>query len=249
VNRGPLISILTACRNAAAHLGDLLESLDAQSFRDFEHVVIDGASTDGTVDLLRRCARPNTVWRSEPDDGISDAFNKAVLASSGRLILFMGADDRLAGPSVLGDVASALPRFREPYFFYGDVEYEYGAHVRRVARNYSALRFRWFSCIPHQAMFLDRWFFDRFGLFDLTYRRAMDYEHTARFIKRHRPQYLPLVVSVMRREGVSSDPMPTHREMDRARREHRLCTSLEIRTTPWMLGIKSLVDRVKGKPW
>lgn len=246
----PSLSIITATRNAASELSRTLASLQAQDCRDFEHVVVDGASTDGTRDILGQSGSGMTRWVSEPDAGISDAFNKGVRMANGRLLLFLGAGDRLADPGVVGRVLQFAATARTPCFFYGDVLYDYGTARRRVHRNYRWARFRRYSCIPHQAMFLDRWFFGKYGLFDTAIRRTMDYEHTARFIREHPPQYLPSIIAIMPRTGVSTDVLPTHDEMDVVRRRHRLATETEIRLSRHVLHLKILVQRtIFGRPW
>lgn len=247
---GPLFSILTVVRNASQALPRTLASVANQTFRGCEHLVIDGGSTDGTADWIRQHSAELAYWVSEPDLGISDAFNKAVAAAKGRLILFLGAGDCLVHTRVLEEVAGRLPDFGAPYFFYGDVEYAYRRRIRTVRRNYTFRRFCRYSCIPHQAMFLDRWFFAHYGLFDLNFKRTMDYEHTARFIREHPPQYLPLTIARMPRDGVSTNPMPTHDEMDRVRRRHRLATEPEIRWSRCILHMKLLVQRhLIGGAW
>jgi len=246
---GPLFSIITASWNSAAHIEESLRSVEAQTFRDFEHVVIDGGSTDGTTDILHRHAAALSLWVSERDEGISDAFNKGVMASKGRLLFFLGSDDCLADERVLDRVAGAMRAFREPYFFYGDINYVYHRHVRRIHRNYTYRRFCRYSCIPHQAMFLDRAFFDAHGLFSIDYRRAMDYEHTARFIKEREPEYMDIVVSSMRRYGAASDPWLAHAEMDAVRLKYGLASRPAILATRVILLGKMLVSRCFRLDW
>lgn len=105
----PTISIITVTYNAAAKFGDLLTSLRAQTDRDFEWVVVDGASTDGTVELLENAADVVTRFVSEPDCGIYDAMNKAVRMASGDYYLVCGADDLLS-PTAIADYRSAAAR-------------------------------------------------------------------------------------------------------------------------------------------
>jgi glycosyltransferase involved in cell wall biosynthesis len=114
----PLISIVTVTRHSAADLPACLDSVAAQEGADFEHRVVDGASTDGTADLLRARDDPRLHWISEPDRGIYDAMAKAVRLAKGRWIYFLGADDRLR-PGVLREMAAHL---KEPNtLYYGDV--------------------------------------------------------------------------------------------------------------------------------
>ena len=102
----PFFSIITASFDAASTIRQTLESVRDQSFRDFEHVVIDGGSTDGTVDILREFDL--TYWHSEPDGGIADAMNKGVEKVTGKYVLFLHADDYLPDLAALQRCADNL---------------------------------------------------------------------------------------------------------------------------------------------
>ncbi len=114
----PLISVVTVTRNSADHLAGCLDSVAAQEGAAFEHWVVDGASTDGTVEMLRARNDPHLQWISEPDAGIYDAMAKAVRRAAGPWIYFLGADDRLR-PGALGEMAGHLQEANTLY--YGDV--------------------------------------------------------------------------------------------------------------------------------
>ena len=214
----PFFTIVTATRNAAATLPSTLDSVSGQSYAAVEHIVVDGASTDGTQDLLRGRGGARLRWISEPDRNIAHAFNKGVEMAAGNVLLFLGADDRLADDRVLEDVAESLRALPRPWVVYGDCRFEYPGGVSRLVRqNFSAARFRRFCCLPHQATLVDRELFRQFGLFDESFGIAMDYDHLARFIDRHPPVYLPRLISAMSRGGVSTQAARAHREMNRVR--------------------------------
>jgi glycosyltransferase involved in cell wall biosynthesis len=248
-SKKPLISIITAVRNGADHFEQTVISIESQDFRDFEFIVIDGGSTDGTLDIIERHSRSISYHVSEKDRGISDAFNKGVTAARGRVVLFLGCDDYLHDPGALGRVAEAMKDLKEPFFFYGDVNYVYADKTKRIRRNYSFRKFCQYDCLPHQAMFLDRCFFETYGLFDLNHHRAMDYEHTARFIKRFRPEYIDVLVADMRRFGVSSDPIKAHDEMDAVRLKYGLASRREIAVSRVVLRAKMAVAKLFGMNW
>jgi glycosyltransferase involved in cell wall biosynthesis len=113
----PLVSIITVVLNAADTLEPTILSVLRQDFDDLEYVIIDGGSTDGSLDIIRRYESELHYWLSEPDSGLYDAMNKGVRASKGRWILFLGADDVLVNS--LRDIASELTDERTVY--YGDV--------------------------------------------------------------------------------------------------------------------------------
>lgn len=103
---GPLISIITITYNAAPVIRPTLESLNAQTFRDFEHLVIDGASKDDTVSIVSEMC-PDSIIRSEPDRGLYDAMNKGLRAAKGKYLLFLNAGDALHTPDTLQQYAEA----------------------------------------------------------------------------------------------------------------------------------------------
>lgn len=196
----PLISVVTVTRNSAAHLSGCLDSVAAQAGADFEHWVVDGASTDGTVNLLRERNDPRLHWISEPDSGIYDAMNKAVRLAQGQWMLFLGADDRLR-PGVLREVATRLRRPDTVY--YGNV-WKTGRGKRDAGR-FSRVRLA-LRNICQQGMFYPQSVFDAHA-FDLRYAIQADWVlnmacwNDARF----RFEYMPILVADYNDEsGVSS---------------------------------------------
>jgi len=123
----PLISIITATYNAGKHLPKLIESIKAQTDRDFEWVVADGASTDDTLELLRQVEGVSMVVDSRPDCGIYDAFNRGIGIAKGKYYLVVGADDRLFADAVAKYRAEVV-RFGEPDLVIGSVQF--GESVR-----------------------------------------------------------------------------------------------------------------------
>jgi len=244
-----LISIITAVRNGKEHIQQTIQSVASQDFRDFEHLIIDGGSTDGTLGIIQQHLNGIAYHVSEPDKGISDAFNKGVLAARGSVILFLGSDDYLHDNSVLNRVATAMKSLKKPYFFYGNLEYIYKNKVKTIRRNYNYRKFCRYDCLPHQAMFLDRFFFDRYGPFDLNYKYAMDYEHTARFISDYEPEYIDVMISGMRRHGVSSRPIEAHDEMDRVRIKYGLASRFDVAVSRVVLYGKLAIARLLNLNW
>ena len=221
VSNQPEFAIITACLNVEQYIVQCLDSVQCQKYPAVTHTIIDGGSSDRTIDLIKQ--RDNLhYWHSKRDKGIADAFNQGMENAKGNVILFLGADDYFVDQNVLLECAAFLQDIPRPWFVYGDVLYKYEKTQRRVQQNFSWRRFKLYSCIPHQAMFVDRWFFEQYGNFDLSYRISMDYEHTARFIRDYPPIYWQRLVSVMRRSGVSSNPLPAHREMERVKRSYDL---------------------------
>ena len=173
-------SIITVTRNAARHIGACLDSVAAQTHLKIEHLVIDGASTDGTQDIVAHQIRRPAFLVSEPDCGIYSAMNKGLARATGDYILFLGADDFLFDKAVLADVAAFLTAQGFPDVIYGDIETRAPSGRRgiyRAPRPADALDVMICGCLPHQATFAHRRvFFDRVGLFDTRYRVQADYD-------------------------------------------------------------------------
>jgi glycosyltransferase involved in cell wall biosynthesis len=248
-DREVIISVIIASMNCAECLPNALDSLRSQKGDGFECIVIDGGSTDGTVDVIKSNEDLITHWVSEVDAGIADAFNKGVRLAKGSLVYFLGADDVLHDENVFRDVIKALPSLAKPYFFYGDILYSYKKDSKLIRQNFSARKFRKYNCIPHQAMFLDREFFQQYGLFDTDYRYAMDYEHISRFIDFRSPEYINRVIAEMRRYGRSSDVLPVHAEMDRVRLSLGYVSPKRLVLERFILRVKMAAAHLFGLDW
>jgi glycosyltransferase involved in cell wall biosynthesis len=210
---GPLVTVVTAVRNGATTLGRCLESVAGQGYPDVEHVVVDGASTDGTVDVLRAHARPGLRWTSEPDGGIYDAMNKGIARARGAWIHFLGADDALAAPDVLERVAPALRSGAA--LVYGDVRHPTGLRFRsRVGP-----RLLVGNTVHHQGAFYAARVFDGWR-YDTSLRVVADYELNLRLYRAGAPCVrADVVVAECGDTGASNVRVwQAFREMNRVRR-------------------------------
>jgi len=202
----PQVSIVTITLNAARTIERTITSVQTQSFSSIEHVLVDGGSTDGTLDIIRRMARPRDFWISEKDRGISDAFNKGVAMARGRLILILNADDWLSRDQIARSV-KALEKsamdfvFGDLIFYEGDLSlfrYRGDPHYAKVIRR------RW-PAVGHPTLLATKACFERVGLFDPAYRNAMDYDWLLRLhCAGSRGEYCADVVAHMTHDGVSN---------------------------------------------
>lgn len=204
------ISLITATYNCKDTVTNCLASVAEQSRVDVEHVVVDGASTDGTLDVLQAHRDAIAVLVSEPDGGIYDALNKGIARSSGDVVGLLHADDLYADSEVLARVAEA---FADPEVdaVYGNLVYVSKSDPSRVIRywragEFSLARLRWGWMPPHPTLFLRRPLYERFGLFDTRYRIAADYDLMLRVLSQlsGKVVYLPEVLVRMRMGGVSN---------------------------------------------
>lgn len=172
-NRQPAITIVSACLNSAATLARSLDSTVSQDYRPLEVIVIDGGSTDGTLEILLRQPPDQVRFVSEPDEGISDAFNKGIRLSRGEYIGILAADDWYE-PGAVRKMVDALETSGADVA-HGALQYwQDGKRSARVMGDHGHLRRRMSIC--HPTVFVRRDCFDRFGFFRLDYRYAMDYE-------------------------------------------------------------------------
>lgn len=204
------ISVITATYNRVQSLEQAVRSVQAQTWPAVEHVLVDGASTDGSPELLRRLVRPGDRLVSEPDRGIYDALNKGLRLATGDVVGFMHSDDFFAADTVLAQVAAA---FADPGVdaVYGDLDYVAKDAPDRIVR-------RWRSCdydpallgrgwMPaHPTLYLRRRVIERWGGFDTQFRIAADYDAILRYFGqgRVRAVYLPVVMVKMRLGGESN---------------------------------------------
>lgn len=169
-------SIVTVCWNSAAVLSRAMESLRVQTCRDYEWVVVDGASTDSTMEVVRSFDAAPVVSVSEPDKGIYDAMNKGVQMAQGEYVFFLNSDDALHDPDVLADMAHAMDMQPDADLLYGNVVYTYPD--RRVLRTFAHIDSHSLLVedLCHQAAFARRSLFDRVGTFDCRFRINADYD-------------------------------------------------------------------------
>jgi len=204
------ISVVTAVWNRAGTIGAAIESVQQQTYGNVEHVIQDGGSTDGTLDIVRKMATPATALVSERDSGIYDAINRGILRASGDVIGLMHSDDFFATASVLEHVAQA---FTDPDIdgVYGDLDYVSADDTSHVIRHWRSgvyeprkLARGWMP--PHPTLYLRRQVFDQWGLYDPSFRIAADYDAMLRYLAkgRIRVAYIPEVMVKMRMGGASN---------------------------------------------
>ena len=204
------ISVVTAVYNRAATIAQAIESVQAQSWASREHVIQDGRSTDGTLEIVRRMADADTRIFSEPDNGLYDAINRGISNATGDVIGLMHSDDFFATPRALEMIASALEN-PDVDGAYGDLQYVSASDPARVIRHWRAgeyaphrLRKGWMP--PHPTLYLRREVFERWGLYDTRYAIAADYDAMLRYLVKGgiRLAYVPEVLVKMRIGGESN---------------------------------------------
>jgi glycosyltransferase len=210
----PRLSLVTACFNSVQTLPDTLDSVRVQGGADFEHILVDGGSQDGTRALIEaECARPGsriTRWRSERDGGIFDALNKGIGLAAGDVLGFLHADDVLADPYILQKVVKCFSD-ASVAAVYGDLLYVRREDTNRVVRYWKAGEFSFRELArgwmpPHPTLYVRRSWYAANGGFDTSYRIASDYDLMLRLLAAPggRVVYLPEVIVRMRLGGNSN---------------------------------------------
>jgi glycosyltransferase involved in cell wall biosynthesis len=208
----PLVSIIIACLNDLKHLPKAVDSVLDQSFTDIELIIMDGASKDGTPDYLKTLSDPRVTWRSERDDGLTQAWNKAVGLAQGNWLLFLGADDYIWDRDVIARAAPYLKDSNANLAF-GNVNIvaEHSDDVVQTAdfdrdMLLAQLRGPKGLGLPHQGFFHNGRAFDT-GLFDASFRLAADYEFISRYSATSDFLFLPIgPVAAFRMGGLTTNP-------------------------------------------
>jgi glycosyltransferase involved in cell wall biosynthesis len=175
----PLVSVITVVHNGEKHLEQAILSVLGQTYDNVEYIIVDGGSTDGTIDIIRKFDDRIDYWISEPDKGISDAMNKGILFSNGDLIAHLHADDYYADFSVISSVCSEYLRHPDALWLTGGIEIVDGNGniLQEIpVRKYSYRKLIHGNSILHPATFVTRRAFEKAGQFNEEYRYAMDYD-------------------------------------------------------------------------
>jgi glycosyltransferase involved in cell wall biosynthesis len=233
----PKVSIITVCYQSANTIFDTLESVKSQTYNNIEHIIIDGGSDDGTMDVVANYRDSLGPVISEPDQGLYDAMNKGIRMSSGDIIGILNSDDFFECSQVIETVVAAFQETPSLDIVFGDVVFVTPPDLEAVTRFYSAghfrpwkLRFGWMP--PHPATFVRRRVYEQFGEYRLDMKIAADYEMFVRWLGNAKVNYrwLDLVVVRMRAGGVSTSGLKSslilNREIVRACRENGIYTNL-----------------------
>lgn len=213
MNTEQKISIVTISFNSAGTIADTIESVLNQTYPNLEYIIVDGASTDGTVDIIRNSeARFNgrLKWISEPDKGLYDAMNKGIRMATGHLVGILNSDDFYHRANSIEIIAKEFTDKRLKAVF-ADVRFVAPDNLDKTVRYYSSAkfsprRFRFGFMPAHPTFFTYKKYFDKFGYYQTDYVMAADYELLIRFLYVHKLKYkyLPIDLLKMRQGGRST---------------------------------------------
>ncbi len=204
------VSIITATYNSSETIVDTLKSLEQQSYPDIEYIIIDGASKDNTLEVVRQnCTRVSKII-SEPDKGIYDALNKGIQAATGDVIGFLHSDDLFAYPDAVADIVATLEK-NQSQAAYADLAYVSKDDTDKMVRLWTSGDYQrnkmlsgWMP--PHPTFYMKRELYQSLGQFDLGFKIAADYDSLLRYLWSNKVSmsYLPKVLIKMRVGGASN---------------------------------------------
>lgn len=237
------ISIITVTHNVANTLEDCFHSIERQDI-DVEHILIDGASTDTTIEIINKYRDKISFFISEPDNGIYDAMNKGLVHATGNIIGILNADDFYPSDNVLKKVIGTLDN-PEIDACYGDLCYVDSNNKNKITRywragEYTPGKFYWGWMPPHPTFFVKKSVYDQYGQFYPELGSAADYELMLRFLLKYkiRVAYIPEVLVHMRTGGISNATIPNR---IKANRMDKMAWRVnELTPYPWTIYMKPL---------
>ena len=252
-----VLTIITINRNNAAGLEKTMKSVLSQTRSDFEYVVVDGASTDGSVDVIRSLADnfgDRLKWVSEPDKGIYNAMNKGIRMASGEYIQILNSGDCLAAPDVVEKMFAALEKEGNPSILYGNMLKDFpDGRVHRdrsfAGEDISLLSF-FTGTLNHSPVYIRRSLFDKYGLYDETLKIVSDWKWylQAVIFGDEKPVYADIDVTLFDMTGISE----TNKELTKSEREQVLREMLHPSVladySEWTPSIRQM-KRIKRHPW
>lgn len=236
----PLVSIIIVTLNAAEALEETIKSIKSQTYKNIELIVIDGSSNDNTLKVIDKNKKYINYWISEPDKGISDAFNKGVLASHGDYINFQGSGDVLTDSNVIEQIMNNVDVSKD-ILVCGMIKRvdEKGQQIFTTKPTFSKWHLLYKMALPHQGLFTNKIFFNKYGLFNLKCRYAMDYELLLRAYKKF-PNVImkDVVVSAWKEGGIGANRVfEVIKEYNKIRIENKIAPKLLL----WLINKAEII--------
>jgi glycosyltransferase involved in cell wall biosynthesis len=210
----PLVSVITVVKNGELTLKKTIQSVLSQTYKNIEYIIVDGASTDNTINIIRQYENKIDYWVSEADAGISDAFNKGINLSSGTWLNFINAGDQYINNKVIQQVSNF---FEKEYVITGFAKYGIKTIPERLISNNEKLHRK--AKISHQASFIKRSVLTDIGYFNKDYKIRMDYDFWLRVLKKYNFKMLNTILVNYDTHGISGQGNATrlfYQEEERA---------------------------------
>lgn len=204
------VSIITVTMNSEKYLSDCIESVRGQNYKDIEHIIIDGKSTDGTLQIIENNSQHVSYWVSETDRGMYDAINKGLEVATGDIVGILNSDDMFASADSVRSIVDCFETSQSDSVF-GDLVYVDPDNSQKIIRywkgsSYKRSRFRYGWMPAHPTFYIRRELIQQYGLYENHYFTAADYEFMARYLYLHKvsSHYLDSMLVKMRTGGISN---------------------------------------------
>lgn len=204
------ITIITVVYNNLAHITDAIESVLNQTHKNIEYIVIDGASSDGTVEAVQRYSDRISNFISEEDNGLYDAMNKGISLATGEIIGILNSDDVYFDNNVLKNIANTF-KANQPDCIYGDLYYVEKDNLNKISRYWKSSKFKFGSFArgwhpPHPTLFIKKEIYKKYGMFDTQIKISADFDLMLRLLEKYKisSEYMPQVLIKMRTGGESN---------------------------------------------
>lgn len=204
------VSIITSTYNSAYTIKDTIESVIAQTHTNIEHIVVDGASKDNTLEIVKDYSNKISKIISEPDNGIYDAMNKGIRAATGDIIGILNSDDFFTSTDVVSIIVKTFEE-NDIDALFGDVHFVNSNNLNKCVRYYSSSVFRpslfRYGFMPaHPSFYMKKEYYEKYGLYSLDYKIASDYDLLIRYLYKNtvRYKYVKKDFVTMRTGGVST---------------------------------------------
>jgi glycosyltransferase involved in cell wall biosynthesis len=252
------ISIITVTFNSADTIATTITSVNNQTYKNIEHIIIDGSSSDNTLEIIHNTSHRITKVISEPDTGIYDAMNKGIRLSTGDIIGILNSDDLFTSNDVIERIVDAFKN-SDVDGVYGDICFVKPEKLNKIVRYYSA---KWFNpsmfrfgfMPPHPSFFVRRECYKKLGLYKIDYKIAADYELLIRFLKVHqlKTRYLNFCLVTMRLGGDSTRNLKSNwilnKEIVRGCHENGIYTNMLILSFKYVVKVTGVLFPNRNKP-
>ena len=240
------VSIITATYNSEDTLEYCMDSVLNQTYRQIEYIIVDGGSTDGTLEIIESKAKKNTqvVWQSQKDKGIYDALNKGIEKATGDIVGFVHSDDALKSHDIIEKIVGLFEQTPIDGV-YGNLHYVKYDNPGVIVRNWVSQEFKpsllnrgWMPA--HPTLFLKKSIYDTYGHFNLDYRIAADYDFILRVFSQQNLKfaYLPETITIMRVGGASNRSIAN--VVRKTKEDFRAAKSNKLSLPIWTISMKNL---------
>ena len=204
MNKNPKISIITTSYNSSKTIRDTIDSVVSQDYENIEYIIIDGKSTDDTIEIIKSYGDSISYFISEEDDGLYDAMNKGVRVATGDVVGILNSDDFYYNNHVISDVAEVFT-FNDVDSVYGDLLYVDTVNIDSIRRYWKSGDFKFKNMrkgwtVPHPTFFVKKDIYNKYGLYSIRLKSASDYEMIIRLLYKNKisVSYLPKILVKMR---------------------------------------------------